>query len=191
MREKLKKSKRIIFLLFLIIFLNDCSKTPEINVLGDRGEGHFVGILHPRFSLFVPMEFLLTNNFHVDKLTPFSHFAYDCIAVKYYFDKNFKRPEILTKYKYYFVIVKGEYLKGNPEEFTMTVFQFRLRIDEIVFLKVVDSNFFKCLLNKEVAGKQFKYFKKHPTEILKLCQHKPLDEIKEKDNSVERKGFKR
>ena len=169
--------------MLLIVFLTGCSKIPETHLIDHKGEGYFCGIFKPSAALFFPIEFVLPVRHEIKTLRPYSC---DYLSIPFYFNDNLKKPEIIFKYDYCFMIVKGEIVDGNPKNLKTNspVDSFCLRIDEIVFFKIVDEGFFICLLNKEMTIKRFKFFVKHPMEILKLCPHKPLEEIKEKKDSV-------
>ena len=177
--------KKIVVLLIINLLLNGCSKIPETHLIDHKGEGYFCGIIQPTLNAFIPMEFILTIDHDVDYLTEwdFEHFAV------FFFSDNRKIEKKLEKisgYTYYFTIVKGEFVDFFPKNKSTILANrsFSLRIDKIVFLKVVDKEFVKCLFNKKISVEDFEFYRKHPKEILKLCPCKPLKKIKKGDNLV-------
>ena len=179
--------KNSLFILFLFVFfLNGCTKIPEVNMTNHKGEGYFVGILQPSQEIFIPMEFILALNHNFTTLT---ETKYEDFSVGFFFrDKEKKQLKTLSDYEYYFVIVKGEMVDKLPggNKWALNIIDvFFLRIDKIVYLRVVDKEFVKCLFNKEISAKQYEnYYLKHPKEILKLCPCKPLKEIKKGKHRV-------
>ena len=178
-------AKRLLILFLFVIFLNGCTKVPEVNMTNHKGEGYFVGILYSHYKCFIPMEFVLP--IHNDMRHPL---AYDSFITNFslrMFFKNNNKTQMkkFSDYDFYFVIVKGEIVDYFPEKSKSVInTDFYLRIDKVVYSKVVDKDFVNCLFAKRMNVKRLNYYLKHPKEILKLCPCKPLKKIKKRDKNI-------
>jgi len=181
---------KALFLVFLFFFSNSCTKIPEVSMTDHKGEGYFCGILYPQRGMFLPMEFALTMKHPSRFADSFCIVAFACrVKVKDRFLSKQKR-KLLDDYDYFFVVVKGQVIykerKNKNSYFSLEIMNVDtwLEIDKFVYMKVVDEDFVKCLLRKEMTFEEYEFYRKHPKEIFKLCPCKPFRKIEKSKHYV-------